>query len=229
MEKIITLAILCLVWWSSASLAESAISQTNDSEKSIYIKTFHNLQKLPSQAIEIHPCSADETRWFLQLMVHNHVENDLFYPSMVKVHDDGTFVDGYNDLYTLYKGDFNNTGGQQYLLLATSLDMMTNSVIGVWQVLGSTMTKLNFDSSVVQGVIGNGDISSFYLHVAKPFAYISNGKTYLRFMQAPYGIDPERPNRYDVSQLAVCTYVWQDQKFSLIGPQKCMGGKEWKP
>lgn len=215
-----------LIFWSIGSLAQDQITEAMNTQKTEYLKTFQSLQAIPEQAIPIQPCSADETRWFLQLMASNHIVNDLFYPAMVKVQPDGSFVDGYDDHYVLFKGNFNNTGTAQYLLLGTGAQTMTNSVIGVWQVSGTSMTSLNFDGNVVNGVIGNGDISSFYLHVAKPFAYIYNGKTYLRFVQGPDGDDPQSPNRYDLSQLAVCTYLWQGQSFSLVGPSNCIGGRK---
>ncbi|MFN7098001.1 MAG: hypothetical protein ACK4PR_10675 [Gammaproteobacteria bacterium] len=182
------------------------------------------IQKLPEDATPIQQCNADEMRFFLQLMINNHITNELFYPTMVKVEDDGSFVDGYGNQFLLFKGNFNNTGVQQYLLLATAMQMMSNFVVGVWQVSGASMTELDFDHNVVNGVIGHGDMSSFYLHVAKPFAYISNGKTYLRFMQTPDDIELQQTNNQ--LQFAVCTYMWQGQSFSLVGPSQCIGGKK---
>jgi hypothetical protein len=214
---------LGLLFTSTVLCAQTSAKEKEDA----YFKAFYAIQKLPENATPIAPVTKSQMEAFLQLMIKNHIKEDLFDPAEVQVNEDGHFDDEYGDEYTLYLGDFDNCGSLDYLLISTGGSMHVDTVMSAWKKSGEQLIKLDYDKDVIDGVLGgSGDMSGFYYHTAKPFAYRLLGKTYLRFMQVPEGGNPDDPNYYDASQLLVCTYFWKNHSFNLVGPQNCIGGNE---
>lgn len=205
--------------------ATGAVAATSEQEQA-YFKAFYAIQRLSPEATPINPATQKQTQEFLQMMVDNSIKEDLFDPATVTVNEDGHFDDEYGDEYTLYLGDFNNCGSLDYLLISTGGSMVVDTVMSAWSKSGAQLTKLDFDSDVIDGVLGgSGDMSAFYFHIAHPFAYRLNGQTFLRFMNVPEG-NPNDANYYDASELLVCTYLWKNHSFKLVGPQNCIGGNQ---
>ncbi|MFN7098000.1 MAG: hypothetical protein ACK4PR_10670, partial [Gammaproteobacteria bacterium] len=204
------------------------ISASAESPKEqAYFNAFYNIQKLSTDFTPINPATQTQTKEFLQLMVKNNIKEDMFDPADVTVNADGHFDDEYGSEYTLYLGDFNNCGSLDYMLIATGGSMHVDTIVDAWSKSGAQLAKLSFNHDVIDGVLGgSGDMSQFYFHIASPFAYRDKGKIYLRFMQVPEAGNPNDPDYYDATQLLVCTYLWKNRDFSLVGPSTCIGSHQ---
>ncbi len=174
-----------------------------------YFKSLEQIQKPPIGSVPILACDIHEKKRVLDLMNKSNIKDfeDL------KLTDNGSIYDRWNERIEIYKGNFSNEGAIEYALISTGGSMHANTV-NVYKLIAGHLVKANLDQVIVNNLIPGGDMgSSFYLHVADPFAIEKNGKTYLRFMSYPGGnMD------YDKTKLRLCTYLWQKKQFTLAGP-----------
>jgi hypothetical protein len=134
--------------------------------------------------------------------------------------DRGLVINQYGEMVEIYKGDFSNEKVTQYALITTSGTMRNNDVM-ILEKQDKHLIKRNLDATIIDNLIPNGEMSDFYTHVGKPYAFIKNGKTYIRYMNIPY-------KEYDIAQLQLCTYLWEGNVITLTGPNWTFDKKSGK-
>lgn len=167
---------------------------------------------VPGDSTAIIPLTAPQVKQVLAKFSKAQ-KTQLSSNGMIKISSDGQMsaTDGEN--IVVYQGDFSNEGKTQYLF--TALDGGSHdvdSILGVYQLEGEKLTSINFKQVISQNLYhkSNGDLSKFYNHMAIPFAYTQNSKTYLRFAH----ILPKKPTQ-------ICTYIWQGKRLVSLNPDVC--------
>jgi hypothetical protein len=119
---------------------------------------------------------------------------------------------GYGEAYKLYKGDFSNENADEYALVSTGGSMGVSDVY-VYKRIGDRLVNARLDQTIIANVMPGGEMKDFHFWVADPFAIVRGGKVYLRYMDYP-----GEGRYYDKSQLRLCTYLWEKNRFALTGP-----------
>ena len=109
----------------------------------------------------------------------------------------------------VYKGDFSNQGVEEYLFDSEGGSGHYDMITQVYRLENKNFKKINFEKVLADNNLQQE--GGFYSHLAKPFAYELQGKTYIRFMDYPAG-----HTNYDPAQLHVYTYFWQGNKLTKI-------------
>ncbi len=202
---------LCLLGVSLPVLAYT------DKEIADYFQYLKAIQQLPAGTLPISPCNTYETKAAIAQLKHDKL-NKL---GRLSFNEEGKVTDEYGENIVVYKGDFSNEKMVEFLFLITGGgSLSTDTVAGVYKRVKNRLIDLNFDNVVIKNLIPGGDMSGFYMWTAKPFLYVRNHRTYMRFMSYP-----GEHTDYDKSKLLVCTYQWQGKRFKLVGvDKKCVGG-----
>lgn len=163
-----------------------------------YFCVLKKIQQLPDNAQAINPVKTAELNRVLSLLKHQSVSLP--------------FANNSSESLQLYVGDFDNTGDKEYLFIVTGGSMNTNTVAAVFKNIRNQFRAVDFNKIVTKNLFPGSDMGpNFHLWIAKPFAYVKNGMTYLRFMDYP-GSHTD----YDVHKLHVTTYYWRDQSFRRV-------------
>ena len=125
-----------------------------------------------------------------------HIANNTLVPD-----------DGYRA--KVYKGAFSNQGVEEYLFVSEAGSGHYDTIKQVYRLENKTFKKIDFEKVIADNNLQQE--GGFYSHLAEPFAYVLEGKTYLRFMDYPVG-----HTNYDPKQLHVYTYFWQGDKLTKI-------------
>lgn len=174
-----------------------------------YFKLLEKIKRPPSDSTPILACDLVEKKHVLNLFNKSGIKDfdDL------KMTENGSIYDRWNEEIKIYKGDFSNEGVTEYALISTGGTMHANTVT-IYKLIAGQLVNAHLDQIIIDNLIPDGDMgSSFYQNVADPFAIVKNGKTYLRYMSYPGG-----NTDYDKSKLQLCTYLWQGKQFTLAGP-----------
>ncbi len=181
-----------------------AYAQTVDNNH--YFTALKQIQALPKGATKIAALNIKEKKQLLKIIKHQHISG----LNSLKMDSQGNVYDEYGESVTIYKGDFNNDGVKEYAFNIQGGSMPTNVVL-VFKLKNHQLINLHLSKVIINSLLPNEDMSQFYLNTATPFAIQKNGKVYLRFMRFPY-------KAYDKSKLLLCTYIWQNNKIRLVGP-----------
>jgi len=173
-----------------------------------YVKSLKRIQLPFDGSTAIVPCSLDEKKRIIRLLPQS-TSRDIANITMNK---DGQIFTPWKEKIEIYKGDFSNEGNVEYALVSTGGSGHVNAVT-IFKEEDNKLLYVNLDQVIINNLLIGKDMSSFYLHTANPFAITKEGKTYLRFMSYP-----REGKEYDKTQLLLCTYLWQGDKFILTGP-----------
>lgn len=200
-----TIFLITTVTNAQAVSVDTAVdNQTN------YFQALKKIQELAPGVTAVLPCNIEQKKYFIALLTQNGLNKTSDGSPKIKMDNNGNVSDNYDEDMQIYRGDFNNQGAIEYLLITTSGSLAANTVSAVYKVVGKKLVALDFDGDVKVN-LGLRDLSRFYLFTAKPFAYIKDNKTYLRFLKVS--------SDYNPAELQVCTYLWQQRYFTLISGQ----------
>lgn len=174
-----------------------------DVDSADYFKALSLIRKPPKAAIAISACDSTEKNKILGLLKKNdkiNLENGI-------------------EQITVFKGDFSNQGFTEYAIVTSEGSIHWNEVT-VFKLVNNELIDLDLNQMIANNFYqGKIDMMTDYSqrefsnHIAEPFAIKLKGKTYLRFMEYPGGrMD------YDKTKLMLCTYLWEGNKFTLVGP-----------
>jgi len=180
-----------------------------------YFDALEKINALQTNQQAIPPCSENEKKELIVLL-KNSKDEDLNSYAI----DHGAIVNQYGETLEIYKGDFSNEQLTQYALISTGGTMRSNTVT-ILEKQNDLVVKRNLDTVIIENLIPDSDMSEFYMHVAKPFAFKQDGKTYIRYMNIPY-------KKYDIAQLQLCTYLWEADVIQLTGPNWTFDKKSGK-
>ncbi|MDR3490722.1 MAG: hypothetical protein P4M12_01605 [Gammaproteobacteria bacterium] len=198
------------------SLAHIEITLAQTAPNEDYFNALKEIQQLPKNATAISECSLAEEKAIVRQLDPKEV--DAIFIGKPQLHAAG-FMSNNDDNIKIYKGYFSNSGKMEYLFLAEGGgSMSTDTILGVYQLSNGHLINLHFDNIVVKNILGGKDLSHFYIWMPKPFAYVQNNKTYLRYMNYP-----AQKYSYDKTKLLVCTYLWEGRNFKLVDPKNCIG------
>ncbi len=151
----------------------------------------------------VQPCDLTDKKHFLKLAQ----DSDLNL--QIKMDSDNHLSSPDSDTTELYCGDFNNRGSKQYALVETAGSMHADT-LSFYSVNAGKLVPLDLDNAIQKST--GSSIEDFYLLLGRPIAVIKNGKTYLRYLSITTG------DRNDSASYELCTYYWQEDNFSLVGP-----------
>jgi len=182
-----------------------------------YFKAVKEIQKIPAGATPVLECNLTEEKDVIKLLDPKDLES--IFGGKPKIYKTG-ITTHYGESVKIYKGDFSNSGNIEYLFMVEGGSLATDTVMGVYKLAEGHLINLHFDNIVIKNILGKKDLSSFYMWMPKPLAFVQNNKTYLRYMNYP-----TTENKYDRTQLLVCTYLWKGKEFKLMGASNCIGYK----
>ena len=167
-----------------------------------YFEALQTIQKQPLDATPILPVTEEERKHFLALLQQSDLkEVDL--------------SDGYGSRqvdFTLYKGDFSNEGITEYALITTQGSGHFNTVY-IFKLEHGRLVNTHFDRIT----------ANLFLYTATPFAVRKANKTYLRYMVFPNKEQINAQGEYDRTKLKLCTFIWEEGKVTLAGPNLSFG------
>jgi uncharacterized protein len=199
-----------------------------------YFLAMGNLEKVPSGTRAILPLNKDELKNFVALLKQNKDVTILSGEYSKEAADNAIEKAGENPVYqydenwngkgalwnakdynsapiTLYRGDFSNEGATEYALVGGGQmsDVNFYKLVNNRLVLATAYEEAK--NKHIQFPQGDG----YDLYGFKPFAFIKEDKTYLRYGDYPIG-----HINYDKSLLKVCTYLWDGKtsNITLVGP-----------
>ncbi len=181
-----------------------------------YFVAWSAMEKVPEGAKVISACNENEIKEIVSLMKNN--KNILFVDKRVSDSDfsyrykDGELSFCYDTCRDLeiYKGDFSNDGTTKFAFANGFEELRMYKRVG-----NHLEEDLSFGAAI-KAHVHWPDHDGYGIQYFRPnFAYIKNGKTYVRFHPNIYN-----GTNYDKSILRACTYLWdgQSNKFSLTGP-----------
>lgn len=171
-----------------------------------YFCVLKKIQRLPAKTRAINAASSRQLQLILTQLKNQGII--LAY----KKNSEGDFVDAYNEAVNLYIGGFDNTGQKEFLFVVTRRSMNVNTIMEVYTKKNNRFVRVEFDKIVISNLFPGSDMGpNFPMWIAKPFAYIKNRATYLRFMDYP-GTHAD----YDSKKLTVYTYLWQGRLFKKV-------------
>jgi hypothetical protein len=186
-----------------------------------YFKSLDQIMRPSANETPVLPCNIKEKIYVLNLLKRDKTQlkpdeskdfsNKDF--SDLKMNDHGIVSDQKNNVdYEIYKGNFSNQGIVEYALISTGGSGNYNSV-SIYQLIENHLVNAELDKTISHDLLNGGDLGpNFYGYVARPFAVVKQGVTYIRFMDFPAS------RVYDKSRLMLCTYLWKKNKISLAGP-----------
>lgn len=184
-----------------------------------YFAATKELQKIPQGAQGISPCDKEELQKVVSLMKNN--KNIKFLDKTDYSSDQIVYKYKDNQLWnagdpnagpiSIYKGNFSNDGTTKYIAVANS-----GEILALYKIVENHLEKDNSYNEAISAHVHWPDHDGYGIEASLPFfAFIKNGKTYLRYHPTMYS----RQN-YDKSVLRVCTYLWDgnSNSFTLVGP-----------
>ena len=184
-------------------LARSAIAMPGDMPfTKFYACIFQKITALPAGGNAVKRLSDKEmVGLFVKLKKQGielpyHIVNDTLIPN-----------NGYRA--KVYQGDFSNQGIKEYLFDTESGSGHYDTITDVYRFSDDLFQPVNFEKVIAEN--GLQREGGFYSHLAEPFAYVLQGKTYIRFMDFPVS-----HTNYDPKLLHVYIYLWKGDKFTKI-------------
>lgn len=178
-----------------------------------YFQVFEQVQKVPPGYTAIAPIDAKETQRLYQVLTSQNLNPIGPYEFLKGLSQYGNmYKEDYHKI-VIYKGDFDNSGRNEYVFITESGSAHIASFYFYVFEKGQ-FKKINFDEAIKNNFAGN-DIFNLFWRYAKPFIIKKDNLTYLRFMNGPAGsLD------YDGSSLIVCTYLWQGNTIKFVHEAK---------